>query len=454
MDLSRVGLKRFLDLNEMEELRNDAYINSKIAKEKLKRWIGPFTIHQVHSNGVVEPLNSNSTGSFKVNDHRLKPFAVEALRIPPYEAGEATGPSSPTSQRRYETRRPPTTLGVTTSRPKSLVRRSLTKARTSGPGESSRASEPLEDYELPSALSPESIIRRPMVTTPPIEGNSNCRARPFHSKLHFDQEAMQQQPELRYSYGLLKSPIAIHFNIDGCPGVLEARHIVEALQIPYEGTSTDLVLLQKELPPGMLLVDVGFYFGPHHLIMASLIHFEEKVHRKKLQRVDTIPLLFPRLLCQIFEYLGFPTEPWLQRHRLCRERLTLDKWNQLAGYSAHSGALPIVAPPVPPQQEHGELPADTTPPVPTPEATSAAPPTTSTVPPIAPTTSEPSITISASEFCTLVLSFRRWLRSPIAPIEDTTPAEVQIPPPQDEPPIVTATLEDASSPPEAPTVLS
>ncbi|RVW20308.1 hypothetical protein CK203_116944 [Vitis vinifera] len=74
MDLSRAGLKRFLDLNEMKELRNDAYINLKFAKDKLKRWIGPFTIHQVHSNGVVELLNSNSTGSFKVNDHHLKPF--------------------------------------------------------------------------------------------------------------------------------------------------------------------------------------------------------------------------------------------------------------------------------------------------------------------------------------------------------------------------------------------
>ena len=38
MDLSRAGLKKFLDLNEMEELRNNAYINSKIAKEKLKKW--------------------------------------------------------------------------------------------------------------------------------------------------------------------------------------------------------------------------------------------------------------------------------------------------------------------------------------------------------------------------------------------------------------------------------
>ena len=38
MDLSRVGLKRFLDLNELEELRNDAYLNSKIAKERSKKW--------------------------------------------------------------------------------------------------------------------------------------------------------------------------------------------------------------------------------------------------------------------------------------------------------------------------------------------------------------------------------------------------------------------------------
>ena len=42
---------------------------------KLKsKWIGLFTIHQVHSNGVMELLNSNSTESFKVNNHSLKPF--------------------------------------------------------------------------------------------------------------------------------------------------------------------------------------------------------------------------------------------------------------------------------------------------------------------------------------------------------------------------------------------
>ncbi|RVW82121.1 hypothetical protein CK203_052507 [Vitis vinifera] len=45
--------------------------------------------------------------------------------------------------------------------------------------------------------------------------------------------------------------------------------------------------------------------------MTSLLHFEEKVHRKKLHRADVIPLLFPRLLCQILEHLGYPSEPSL-----------------------------------------------------------------------------------------------------------------------------------------------
>ena len=37
MDL-RAGLKRFLDINELKELRNDAYLNSKIAEERSKKW--------------------------------------------------------------------------------------------------------------------------------------------------------------------------------------------------------------------------------------------------------------------------------------------------------------------------------------------------------------------------------------------------------------------------------
>ncbi|KAL6315206.1 hypothetical protein AAG906_037438 [Vitis piasezkii] len=106
--MSFAGAKRCLDLNEMEELRNDAYINSKVSKQRMKkwhdqlisnkefrkgqrvllydirlhifpgklksRWIGPFIIHQVHINGVVELLNSNGKDTFRVNGYRLKPF--------------------------------------------------------------------------------------------------------------------------------------------------------------------------------------------------------------------------------------------------------------------------------------------------------------------------------------------------------------------------------------------
>ena len=105
-----------------------------------------------------------------------------------------------------------------------------------------------------------------MVTAPPIEENSDCRARPFHFELYFDLEVMRQQQELRDSFRLLQryhlehfmtpreffysrialdfyqsmtthgawSPTTIHFSIDGRQGILEARHVVEALHIPYE----------------------------------------------------------------------------------------------------------------------------------------------------------------------------------------------------------------------------
>nr|CAN73793.1 hypothetical protein VITISV_022828 [Vitis vinifera] len=124
-------------------------------------------------------------------------------------------------------------------------------------------------------------------------------------------------------------PASILFTIDGRQGILGARQIVEAFHIPYEPadpaafrrwaplfewdmvrilsreTSSQRIIMRKELPPGMLLVDVvlranlfslqhrvqrrgailealfriseGYYFGPHHLIMAVLLHFEEKV---------------------------------------------------------------------------------------------------------------------------------------------------------------------------------
>ena len=111
LDMGRAGLKRILYINELEELRNDSYFNSKIAKDRLKKWhdkliarknfkqgdqvllydsklhlfpgklksrgTGPFIIHQVYLNGSVDLLNSKDIRVFKVNGQRLKPYAAQ-----------------------------------------------------------------------------------------------------------------------------------------------------------------------------------------------------------------------------------------------------------------------------------------------------------------------------------------------------------------------------------------
>ena len=111
MDLSRAGLKRFLDLNELEEIPNDAYMNSKIAKKRSKkwhdqmitsknfnkgdqvlmydsklhlfpsklksRWTSPFIVQQAHPNGSVDLLNPNDNRVIKVNGQRVKPYIVQ-----------------------------------------------------------------------------------------------------------------------------------------------------------------------------------------------------------------------------------------------------------------------------------------------------------------------------------------------------------------------------------------
>ena len=72
--------------------------------------------------------------------HDSSSQAMEAPQIPPSKGGAPTSPSSPTPQRRYEMRKPPTTLGATTLWPESSVRHPpAKKVRTSGPGKSSRA---------------------------------------------------------------------------------------------------------------------------------------------------------------------------------------------------------------------------------------------------------------------------------------------------------------------------
>ncbi|CAN6711701.1 unnamed protein product [Malus baccata var. baccata] len=108
MDIDAAGLHRKLQLNKLEEVRNEAYENSRIYKEKTKafhdrmirsktfsigqkvllfnsrlrlfpgklrsRWIGPFIVTNVFPHGAVQIQSLKTQQEFKVNGHRLKPY--------------------------------------------------------------------------------------------------------------------------------------------------------------------------------------------------------------------------------------------------------------------------------------------------------------------------------------------------------------------------------------------
>ena len=108
MDIDTAGLHRKLQLNELEEIRNEAYENAHIYKEKTKafhdkmirsktfsigqkvllfnsrlrlfpgklhsKWIGPFVVTNVFPYGAVQIQSLKTGHEFKVNGHRLKPY--------------------------------------------------------------------------------------------------------------------------------------------------------------------------------------------------------------------------------------------------------------------------------------------------------------------------------------------------------------------------------------------
>nr|GEZ79638.1 reverse transcriptase domain-containing protein [Tanacetum cinerariifolium] len=111
-DLKTAGDHRKIQINELNELRDQAYENSLIYKEKTKRihdskikncvfnigdrvllfnsslkifssklksrWSGPFTISQVFPRGTVQ-LSQPDGPNFKVNGHRLKHYFGEDI---------------------------------------------------------------------------------------------------------------------------------------------------------------------------------------------------------------------------------------------------------------------------------------------------------------------------------------------------------------------------------------
>ena len=173
------------------------------------------------------------------------------------------------------------------------------------------------------------------------------------------------------------SPLELRFSIDGRPGVLRAADITAALGMPAalansagyrawpqpsqremvrclsRDTTAGPILFRRQLPPQMLLVDhllktslfplqhyvqrrgailealyrisEGFRFSPSELVMTSLLHFEEKVHRKGLARAESLPLLMPRLLSQVLEHLGFLDELCIERRISCTQVLFTER---------------------------------------------------------------------------------------------------------------------------------
>ncbi|CAN6718922.1 unnamed protein product [Malus baccata var. baccata] len=108
MDVDMAGNHRKLQLNELEEIRHDAYENAWIYKEKTKvfhdkiirgktfsigqkvllfntrlrlfpgklrsKWVGPFVITNVFVHVAVQIQSLKTGQEFKVNGHRLKPY--------------------------------------------------------------------------------------------------------------------------------------------------------------------------------------------------------------------------------------------------------------------------------------------------------------------------------------------------------------------------------------------
>ena len=73
-------------------------------------------------------------------------------------------------------------------------------------------------------------------------------------------------------------------------------------------------------------ISEGYWFSPAELIMTSLFHFKDRVHHRSLPRAESLPLMFPRLLCQVLEHIGFPAEPRLESRRDYEATLTIDRW--------------------------------------------------------------------------------------------------------------------------------
>ncbi|RDY09178.1 Tf2-11, partial [Mucuna pruriens] len=150
------GERRKFQLQELDELHLEAYENSRIYKQKVKkfhdqkilrkdfhvgqkvllfnsrlklitgklrsRWDRPFVITNVFPNGAVQLQDEHSSSTFQVNGHQIKPFhegpAPITADVEIISLMEPTPPDEPNSSRAEAVM---AESGMTSARPKSLL---------------------------------------------------------------------------------------------------------------------------------------------------------------------------------------------------------------------------------------------------------------------------------------------------------------------------------------------
>ncbi|RVW66279.1 Transposon Tf2-8 polyprotein [Vitis vinifera] len=389
MDLIKAGEKRFLDLNEMEELRNNAYINSKVAKQRMKkwhdqlisnkefqegqrvlmydtrlhifpgklksRWIGGRNFKEIERKKIGSKWSRNraKTGEKQSSaKFRRAPFSQplrllhqatpskppvifsDQQRRPKFDSPKwheheglslhllrtakesAKGASSRFCSRAFAVKTNSTSGEAAPPKPRRYLTRAITGSNCVPPNlpclqfhRRYHLRHPKKNlrslkrhFRAPNSAETalEEVIRRPMLPQPPIEGNLDCRTRAFHSELCFDLAAFRVRPELAQSFQLLRR--------------YHMEHLLAPRDFFYPRIATDFYqsMTTKEhwtQRRGVLLeaykMSEGFFFGPHHLIMAALLYFERRFTRRSFKEQIAFPPL-PRLLCQILEHLGYP----------------------------------------------------------------------------------------------------------------------------------------------------
>ena len=173
-----------------------------------------------------------------------------------------------------------------------------------------------------------SIIKRPYFHYNPIPRNADCSERDLHAEVHYDLPTFSNDPELRYSILLVQryslepfmtprqffnprvviefyhmmtsrcesNPTALHFSINGRPGILKASDIATTFNLPVVlanstayrqwphpstremvrllsgDTTAGTILFRRQLPQRMRLID--------HILRSNLFPLQHIVHMR------------------------------------------------------------------------------------------------------------------------------------------------------------------------------